>query len=499
MILERGAGVLLHPTSLPGKWGMGELGSEAVAFLDFLQKSKQKYWQILPLNTVGEYFSPYQCYSAFAGNHLLISLEKLVQQGLLAKDDLAVENVFDTKKIDYNRVRSFREKLLKKAFAQFRLQPKDQFYWQFVQENCYWLRDYCFFMALKEYFQDAPWNKWDQKIAFREEKALAYYRKLLAAEIEYHQFLQFVFFQQWLEVKNYAGKLGIKIIGDLPIFVAHNSSDVWAHTQLFKLDALGNPEKVAGVPPDYFSPTGQLWGSPVYNWSEMEKDTYRWWQERFKFLLKLVDILRIDHFRGFEAYWEIPGSAKTAAEGEWVKGPESKFFAAVERSLGPLPAIAEDLGFITRKVIELKDQFSYPGMKVLQFILGAGEEADYNFANYDKNSVIYTGTHDNDTTLGWYEKVIKENPMLKQLFKKYLQLDSRTPKEEKVWQFIKFAYETKSQVAIIPLQDILSLGSEARMNYPGTTKGNWQWRFAKGDLTKEIEKKLSSLVKICAR
>ncbi|MBM7854149.1 4-alpha-glucanotransferase [Desulfohalotomaculum tongense] len=502
MEFARECGILLHPTSLPSKYGIGDLGEEAYSFVDFLKRSGQKLWQILPINPGGYGASPYQSPSAFAGNPVLISIDKLVSEGLLTPQDVQNIPSFDEQRVQYSRVISFKNQLLKKAFITFENQEKKLDYIHFLKENSYWLENYALYMALKYKFNGAPWNRWDKAAAFRDKRAVGYYKEALQQEIEYQYFLQYKFFTQWLNLKNYANQNGIKIIGDLPIYVSYDSSDTWANPNLFQLDSLGNPEKVAGVPPDYFSETGQLWGNPIYNWEAMKSDDYKWWRERINNLLKLVDIIRIDHFRGFEAYWEVPAGEKTAVNGRWVKGPGHEFFSTVKKYMqgNELPVIAEDLGVITPEVEELKDQFNFPGMKVLQFAFESGDQKEFAPEYHDKNSVVYTGTHDNDTILGWYKTIAVEKPETLKIIKKYYHLHAEAANSEDIcWRFIETAYQSNANTAIIPLQDILCLGSEARMNTPGTAEGNWQWRYAKKMLTKKLEKKLAALASVYNR
>ncbi|MEW6064648.1 MAG: 4-alpha-glucanotransferase [Bacillota bacterium] len=495
MTIKRQSGILLHPTSLPSPYGIGDLGKEAFEFVDFLTRSRQKLWQVLPLNPAGYGESPFQSFSAFAGNPLLISIDRLVEQGLLTPQDIHPLPSFSEDRVEFARVRAYKEDLLRKAFTAFQNRLKAPEYQDFVA-GAHWLGDYALFMALKQYFGGLPWNHWDASIALRQEQAMENFRQLLKQEIEYHFFLQFTFFRQWMALKRYANDRGIKIIGDLPIFVSYDSSDAWANPHLFELDELGNPAKVAGVPPDYFSETGQLWGNPHYRWAAMEKDDYKWWRERFKGLLETVDIIRIDHFRGFEAYWEIPAGETTAINGRWVKGPGEKFFSIMIRYLGQIPVIAEDLGIITPEVVKLKNRFDFPGMKILQFNLHKNEKEKFLPHHYEPNSVVYTGTHDNDTTIGWYKKLL---PGDVEFLAEYLDLEPAMEAEEICWRLIEVAFRCQSNTAIIPLQDVLCLDSEARMNYPGTVGGNWEWRFRQGVLTPEIEEKLAALTRAGGR
>lgn len=498
MELEKGSGVLLHPTSLPGDYGIGDLGPEAYNFVDFLQSSGQKYWQVLPLNPPGFGGSPYQPFSAFAGNHLLISPDKLIQEGLLETKDVEIVLGDDPNRIDFNKVTIYKDKLFRRAFKRFRPDRCER-YQIFERNNILWLDNYALFMALKNRFQGSGWIEWDSLIAKREEKTLINLRELLRDEINYQKFLQFMFFTQWLELKEYSNAKGIKIIGDIPIFVSYDSSDVWANPHLFSLDQDGRPLTVAGVPPDYFSKTGQLWGNPHYDWARMEQDGYQWWRERFVTTLRLVDLVRLDHFRGFEAYWAIPFGEKTAVNGRWEKGPGENFFATMEKNLGKMPIIVEDLGIITPEVEQLKEKFGFPGMKILQFVLEDTTREWVLPLNFDFNSVVYTGTHDNDTILGWYKKHKEENGQVLRLLENNLGISPHMGGEEICWRFIEIALQANAVLTIIPLQDILCLDSWARMNYPGTLGNNWNWRFKREDLTKEIETRLARLVQIYGR
>ncbi|MCR4441529.1 MAG: 4-alpha-glucanotransferase [Peptococcaceae bacterium] len=482
MKLDRASGILLHPTSLPSAYGIGELGKEAFSFVDFLAGCGQKIWQVLPLNPVGFGYSPYQSFSAFAGNHLLISIDMLLEEGLLDEKEVEPIPEFAGQGVDYPVVLKYKYSLFLKAYLKARTLPRRKSYSDFVQKNHYWLYDYAFFMALKEYFNGLPWNQWEPGIAFRKPEALERYGEMLADKIEFHCFLQHLFFSQWASLKRYAAEKGIRLVGDLPLFISYDSADVWVYPHLFELDREGYPARVAGVPPDYFSKTGQRWGNPHYRWKEMARDDYYWWRERFKTILGLVDAVRLDHFRGFEAYWEIPGSEPTAENGKWVKGPGRKFFAAVEKHLGKLPLIAEDLGFITPAVIELRDAFELPGMRVLQFTY----EENIDSCRQNPNTVYYTGTHDNDTLWGWYKDVVLSG------------LKSRAGQGEDArsicWEFIEIVLQSACSWAVIPLQDVLGLDSWARMNTPGTVGGNnWRWRFLQEDLTWDTGKRLAQL------
>ena len=494
MKFNRESGILLHPTSLPSKYGIGDLGREAYEFIDFLYNSKQKLWQVLPLGPVGYGESPYQSFSAFAGNTMLISIDKMIELNLLTIQDVLPVPGFNAHKVDFESVKEYKQKLFELAFNKFSAIDKIAFE-DFVQENSYWLEEYSFFMALKDHFGGVAWNCWEKSIAKREETAIAYYKNLLKDEMIYQKFLQFLFFAQWLELKAYANKKGIKIIGDIPIFISNDSSDAWSQRELFEIDEDGNPTKVAGVPPDFFSDTGQYWGNPHYKWEEIENSQFKWWIDRFEMLLKVVDIIRIDHFRGFEAYWEIPGSETTAVNGEWVKAPGRRLFATIEKHLGKLPIIVEDLGVITEEVEELKRELDFPGMKILQFTFGKGAEERFLPHNYEVDSVVYTGTHDNNTTVGWYKDSIQTQPEAMEKLKKYFDITDAVSPKDICWKLIEIAFSCNSVIAIVPMQDLLCLDGEARMNIPSTIGGNWDWRFNKEQVTVEIKNRLIELSK----
>lgn len=490
----RQCGILLHPTALPSRYGIGDFGKEAYDFINFLVKAKQKIWQVLPLNPTGYGESPYQCLSAFAGNHLLISLGKLVAARLLTAADIKSYPACEAGRVEFAKIRKAKEGLLRKAFNNFRLEEPGDDYRNFIAENSGWLEDYAMFMALKSYFAGKAWYEWPKAVAKRDDDTLSYYKSILADEIQYHLFLQYTFFSQWLDLKRYANRWGIKIIGDLPLFVAPDSSDVWANPELFELAEDGRPVKVAGVPPDYFSSTGQLWGNPLYNWDQMAKTDYAWWRERFELLFKTADIVRVDHFRGFEAYWEVPATESTAINGQWVKGPGGEFFATMSKYLGKLPLIAEDLGVITPEVEDLKYEFFFPGMTVLHFAFRPNELSSQCCpVIIDKNAVIYTGTHDNDTTVGWYRDLAENQPVDAQCIRKTLGLNNEATAEEVCRALVEYTYASNANTAIIPLQDILELDSDARMNLPGTVGGNWQWRCLKNCFTTELAARLAGL------
>ncbi len=494
MQFDRASGVLLHLTSLPSRYGIGDLGKEAYDFVDFLKRANQKLWQILPLNPPASGGSPYNCFSAFAGNALLISIDKLIEDDLLKVGEVTNVPNFAETKVEFSKVIKFKNELFLKAFDRFDKSAEGDDYAQFKKENEYWLPDFCLYMSLKEHFNNRAWNRWDTDIAFREKQAIERCKNKLADEIRYQEFLQYIFSKQWSELKYYANHNGIKILGDLPIFVAHDSSDVWVHPELFDLDDEGNSRKVAGVPPDYFSKTGQLWGNPHFNWKRMQEDNFLWWRKRFERPVEQVDITRIDHFRGFEAYWEVDASEKTAVKGKWVKAPGYELFSAVKQHLGNLPIIVEDLGFITPEVNEMKKKYGFPGMKILQFSFDEKAPIKSRPEGYEKHCVVYTGTHDNDTLLAWHRglKQSKNTRVLK-ILEKYYGINNSMSEEKVCWALIEVVYKTKANFAIVPLQDILCLDNEARMNYPGTVSGNWAWRYKREDITKGMQEKLAIL------
>ncbi len=476
MNFERSAGILLHPTSLPGKFGIGDLGYEAYNFINFLADMGQTLWQVFPLGPTGYGDSPYQCFSAFAGNPLLISPDLLKEEGYLNEEDLYYANYVNPLAVDFGMVITEKNNLLNKAFNQFKQNQKKHSIElnEFIEENKIWLEDYALFMALKEYHNGEVWSKWDKHLIQREKNALKEWSEKLFDRINFQKFVQFIFFKQWKSVKDYANKKGIKIIGDLPLFIAYDSADLWSNKKLFTVDKEGKLQTVAGVPPDYFSETGQLWGNPLYRWKEMEKDDFKWWRDRIETMLKMVDIIRIDHFRGLDAYWEIPGDALTAEKGKWVKAPGEKLFQTLIKYLGDIPIIAEDLGLITKSVVELREKFNLPGMKILQFAFGTGMERKFLPHNFIPGCVVYTGSHDNNTTRGYFEQEKNNGTDIYEFTQKYLNYFE----EDICSALIRTAYSSAANVVIIPMQDVLNLGSEARMNFPGKPYGNWTWRFS---------------------
>lgn len=494
---KRASGILLHPTSLPGKFGIGDLGPQAFAFVDFLKKANQSLWQVFPLGPTGYGDSPYQCFSAFAGNPLLISPEQLLSDGLLRADDLKELPQFNPACIDYGMIIDYKKSLLQKSFSYFKnsstaLQKK---YDLFCEEEKDWLDDFALFMSAKDFHNGELWTKWSADIALRKPGAIAKWTNILSDKIAFHKFIQFIFFAQWSSLKSYANQNEIQIIGDLPIFIAYDSADLWANKNLFTVDENGKLLLVAGVPPDYFSPTGQLWGNPLYRWDEMQKDDYLWWRKRIKSIYKFVDIARIDHFRGFEAYWQIPGDALTAEKGEWIKAPGDHFFSTIKKYLGELPIIAEDLGLITPEVTALRDKFNFPGMKILQFAFGKGMEKKFLPHNHVQNCAVYTGSHDNDTTRGYFEKAKNDSSDIYKFTQNYLNYYG----EDLTYEIIRSAFASVSGISIIPMQDVLNLGTEARMNFPGKLGGNWCWRFAWGELKDEVTEYLKYLSELYDR
>ena len=477
--LPRSSGILLHPTSLPGRYGIGDLGAGAYRFVDWLEANGQSIWQVLPLGPTSYGDSPYQTLSALAGNSNLISLDALVEDGLLRHSDLADTPPFPRGKVDYGWIIPFHNQKLSLAWRNFSDGDDPALgreFEQFVSDNQFWLEDFALFAALKKQHKLRPWVEWESDLRQRDEDALARAAENLADQVAAERFRQWLFHRQWTALKTYANGKGIRLFGDLPIFVAHDSADVWAHQHEYLLDISGNPTVIAGVPPDYFSPTGQRWGNPIYRWDVMKATGYRWWIERIKALISLVDYIRVDHFRGFEAYWEIPASEPTAIQGKWVKGPGKALFEAIETALGNLPIIAEDLGVITPEVEKLRDDFGLPGMKVLHF---AWSDPANPFLphNHTLNCIVYTGTHDNNTTRGWWETEVDERT--RAFVKDYLGQDI----QDIVWALARVGMRSSGRVFIMPMQDVLGLGSSARMNTPGNPTGNWTWRITEEALS----------------
>jgi 4-alpha-glucanotransferase len=497
MLFPRSSGLLLHPTSLPSPYGIGDLGQAAYDFVEFLAAADQQIWQVLPLGPTGYGNSPYMCYSAIAGNPLLISLESLRDQGLLTDQDLASLPEFPRHTVDFDRVVATKIPLLQKAAVNFQAQADStglEEFQQFCQQAEGWLDDFALFMALKDANDGAAWNSWASNLAQRQPSAIAQQHQQLAAEIFALKFQQFEFFQQWSRLKAAANQNGIQIIGDIPIYVAHDSADVWANPQYFQLDPeTCQPAFMAGVPPDYFSSTGQLWGNPIYAWDAMDKDQFSWWVRRFRRLLDFVDVIRVDHFRGFQAYWQVPQGEETAENGEWVAGPGAALFEVLAKELGRLPILAEDLGDITPEVLELRDQFEFPGMKILQFAFGSDSENPFLPFNYIRRCVVYTGTHDNDTVIGWFEQL---SDCERQRIADYLGCVSPDGIH---WDLIRLALSSIANQAILPLQDLLGLDTSARMNFPGKPEGNWVWRYQAEDLNQGVSDRLRHLTHLYGR
>lgn len=496
------AGILAHPTSFPGPYGIGDLGDGAYRFIDFLKKSGLNLWQVLPLGHTGFGDSPYQPFSSFAGQPLIISVDYLKRVGLLYDNDFTNMPAWNPVDIDYCSLIEFKTGLLKKAYERFVDDKVDdsitsdaklmEEYSIFCDTNS-WLTDYALFMASKDYHKGAPWYMWEKSIKSPTEKQKQEWIDKLSAQMGYYKFIQFLFHKQWFALKDYANENGIKIVGDIPIFVALDSVDVWCNKSLFQLDSEGYPTKVAGVPPDYFSATGQLWGNPLYKWSAHTKTGYAWWIERIKHQLSLTDFLRIDHFRGFDKYWAVPYGDETAVNGKWESAPGVNFFTTLEATLGyHLPIIAEDLGEIDQSVIDLRDKFGLPGMKILQFAFENPNENAFLPHNYDRNCVCYTGTHDNDTTLGWYKNSYESS---KDKLRRYYNTDGG----DVCWTLIRACFSSVANMAIVPMQDVLCLDTWARFNTPGVAAGNWTWRFTYNDLNDQVAARLYETAKLYGR
>ncbi len=497
MKFERSAGILLHPTSLPGKYGIGTIGKNAYHFVDFLVECGQKLWQIFPLGPTGYGDSPYQSFSTFAGNPLLIDLEILKDEGLLSESDLKSIPHFSKTNIDFGKLIEVKNQLLSIAYQNYKNSGEifSENCGIFCDDNKFWLDDYALFMAVKEFHSGKLWTDWTEEIAFRQKGAIEKWKQKLDYRYNYHKFIQYTFYKQWEKLKEYANSKGIEIIGDIPIFIAYDSSDLWAHKSLFSVDEKGKLITKAGVPPDYFSETGQLWGNPLYNWQEMEKNDFAWWKKRIEKTLELVDIIRIDHFRGLDAFWEIPGDAPTAQTGKWVKAPGRKLFNKIKKEHGELPIIAEDLGVITPEVEKLRDDFGFPGMKILQFAFGEGGDKNFLPHNFVKNCIVFTGSHDNDTTTGFFEKEKENKTGIYEWAQKYLNYFGDNITQE----LIRTAYASVANFVIIPMQDILGLGSEARMNFPGKLGGNWTWRFEWNQVNSNLPQYYKTLIDLYER
>ena len=477
MKLVRSAGILLHPTSFPGPDGIGDLGPEAYSWVDFLKSSGCSLWQTLPLGPTGYGDSPYQCFSAFAGNPYLVSPQLLLDEGLLEISDFDDRPKFDPRVVNYGLAVSWKMELLRRAFNRFDRHSED--FKAFCEENSDWLEDYAMYRAIKDKNGGALWLNWEAGLKSRDPKALAAFKAANEDEVDFRKFAQYCFFKQWTNLKKYANRQGITIIGDIPIFVSLDGSDVWAHPEQFMLDAEGNPTVVAGCPPDYFSPTGQLWGNPLYRWSLHKEQNFDWWMKRIRATLKLCDLIRLDHFRGFAGYWEIPAGDATAEHGRWVEGPGEALFDQMLKEFGSLPIIAEDLGEISQDVIDLREKYGLPGMKVLQFAFGEGANNAFLPSNFESNFIAYTGTHDNQTTMGWFKDA---DPRWREFACRYLNSNG----EHFSWDAIRTIWQSVAVYAIAPLQDFLELGDEGRMNRPGAMFGNWGYRYTHADLTPDL-------------
>lgn len=497
--MERSAGVIMHIASLPGKFGIGTFGKEAYEYVEFLYKSGMRYWQILPLGQTGYGDSPYQSFSAFAGNPYFIDFDILNDEGILSKAEYINENYGDNEEcIDYGLLFNIKYIVLRRAYENFKKSHNfllKEYFESFKEENNWWLDNYSLYMAVKGKFNLDSWQEWDDDIKNRRPETIELYRNELSDEIEFWSFIQFLFFKQWNELKSYANEKGIKIIGDMPIYVAEDSADVWSNPEAYLIyEETLKPISIAGCPPDAFSETGQLWGNPIYDWNYMEKTGYRWWIKRVQESLKLYDVVRIDHFRGFESYWEIPYGDTTAINGKWVKGPGIKLFNAIKESLGEINVIAEDLGFLTNEVKEFLEETGFPGMKVLQFAFDEREESNYLPHTYTNNCIAYTGTHDNDTFRGWFELTGNKSDV--KYCKEYLAL---TEEEGYNWGFIRGAWASVADVSIALMQDFLNLGNETRVNFPSTLGGNWKWRIKEGSYNTELADKIYKYTKMYGR
>ncbi len=494
MNLQRSSGILLHPSSFPSLDGIGDLGPQAYYWIDFLKSSGCSIWQVLPLGPTGFGDSPYQSFSAFAGNPYLISSTIMLDEGLLTPEDLSDRPTFPDNKIDYGAAIEWKLKIIDRAYQNFKNDPSElqEEFSNFRKHHAGWLSDYALFMAIKETQNGQSWLNWPELFRKRDPNTLREFSEKFHDLIEQHEFRQFIFFRQWLNLKKYANKKGITIIGDIPIFVSMDSADVWSNPELFYLDDTGRPTVVAGVPPDYFSPTGQLWGNPLYKWAEHERTNFDWWTKRIKSTLIMADLIRLDHFRGFCGYWEVPAGEPTAIKGRWVRGSGRAFLDHLKTKIGDLPIIAEDLGEITQDVVDLRDSFNLPGMKIFQFAFSDDARNLFLPHNYINNCISYTGTHDNDTSLGWYQTAPEKE---RDFIRRYLSTDG----SDIAWKMIDCVWSSVAVYAIAPLQDFLALGSDARMNFPGRAQGNWCYRFKSTDLTPDLAHRILDLNKLYNR
>ena len=492
---KRAAGILMPITSLPSEYGIGCFSKSAYDFVDWLKEAGQSYWQILPLGPTSYGDSPYQSFSTFAGNPYFISLKALVEEGVLTKEDCEKVNWGKrADSVDYEKIYKGRYKLLRKAYENSNISENPD-YQRFVAENNWWLFDYALFMAVKDQFGGVEWTKWAEDIRLRWENAMDYYRRELYFDIEFQQYMQFKFYEQWMKLKKYANEKGIQIIGDIPIYVAMDSADTWAHPELFQLDEENVPTAVAGCPPDGFSATGQLWGNPLYRWDYHRNTGYQWWISRLSYVFRLYDVVRIDHFRGFDEYYSIPYGDKTAEFGHWEKGPGIDLFRTLEKNLGKLDVIAEDLGLLTDSVIEMVEESGFPGMKVLQFAFDENEDSPYLTHRYERNCIVYTGTHDNETTRGWFRNLSQHD---RNFAKAYIGCEGKH-ETAAVWSLIRAAMSSVADRCVIPVQDYLCLGNEARINEPSTLGDNWKWRMKKGQLNEKIIEKIYKMTKLYGR
>jgi 4-alpha-glucanotransferase len=499
MLNKRASGILLHITSLPSKYGIGDLGPQAYKFVDFLVKSNQNYWQILPLNhtTAKTGHSPYNCSSAFAGNPLLLSPDLLYKEGLLTKEQIMDVPSFPTNHVDYRRVAAYKKRLFKYVVGSLKKHiESNEEYQRFKEENSFWLDDFTIFISLHHHFKQRSWHAWPRMIRDRKGKEFEQIKTKLQPDVERHSFLQYLFYKQWEALRSYCINEGIRIIGDIPIYVVYDSPDVWAHLKNFKLNRHKKPKYIAGVPPDYFSRTGQLWGNPIYDWQALKKTDYHWWMERVRHNLNMCDLVRIDHFRGLIGYWQVPAGHRTAKDGKWIEGPKDDFFNVLLRRFPAAPFIAEDLGYITADVREAIEKYNLPTMKVLQFAFNGDPASNPHIPhNHIENSIVYTGTHDNNTTKGWFRKEAGRGQ--KKRLNEYAGF--RVSSNDVHWQLIRMAMSSVAGLTIIPAQDVLGLPETARMNRPSSKKGNWLWRLKPGQLSLKHGKELKRLTKIYAR
>lgn len=495
ILFMRASGILLPIASLPSKYGIGALSKSAYEFIDCLKKAGQKYWQILPLGPTGYGDSPYQSYSTFSGNPYFIDPDALVMDGLLTTRECEEYDFGSNPRyIDYEKIYQSRFKMLKIAYKRSNIRQNTE-YQKFCNRNSFWLDDYSLYMAVKNHFGGQSFQEWPTEIKLRKKNAVNQYKEKLYDEVEFYSFIQFLFQKQWLEVKNYANENGIKIIGDIPIYVAFDSADSWSHPELFQLDESLNPTAVAGCPPDGFSKNGQLWGNPLYQWEYHRSTEYEWWISRIEYSLQLYDVLRIDHFKGLDEYYSIPYGKDSAVNGQWKQGPGYQFFQKINNKLGKINIIAEDLGYITKSVKRLLKKTGYPGMKVLEFAFDSREDNDYLPHNYDKNCIVYTGTHDNDTVRGWFDRLNSEDRNLVMKYINKAPMDT----EDINWDFIRLAMQSVAELCIIPIQDYLGLNSEARINIPSTVGNNWRWRLLEGEIEDKLLQKIKDITKLYGR